>query len=398
MILSSLLSYFTVNMLSSKLSRKNPSKPVLAARDLREQPVNGNAQRGTKRARVLQETTNINLKEKVNKKKKKKPTEEDKENIPPEKLVVVWSSQEAVKPRRQPVALYACDSEKYKSNGHLFSSDYLHSIIRAMNSNEEKSTSLFPNPNYFDGQSDLRPHMRTVLFTWLCEVHMKFKLREVVLWATFQICDRFLSKARVLRKNLQLVGCASLWIACKYHEIYAPMGQDLVHISDKAFTKSCLLSMECKICEALDYQFSIPNAFQFLDRYTEVAVGSIKEARLKNRVKWLARYGMERFHMQVKALKYTPSMLAAGALFAALKLTAHKWTGLCQACSGYTANQLLWKNGEGELSIFREIKMSIMDFDLKAHKAIILKYKAQERGCVSTLRKKEDNAVRTRPS
>jgi len=44
--------------------------------------------------------------------------------------------------------------------------------------------------------------------------------------------------------------------------------------------------MECRFCNVLGFEFSIPNAFQFLDRYTNVALESVKDARLQNRVKW----------------------------------------------------------------------------------------------------------------
>jgi len=148
--------------------------------------------------------------------------------------------------------------------------------------------------------------------------------------------------------------------------------------------------MECRICDALSYKFSIPNALQFLDRFTEVAINSIKKDRLKKRVKWLARYAMERYHLQVKALQYCPSLLAAGALFAALKLTSHRWTSSCERVSGYSESKLLPKhNSEGELSIFEQIKKAIMEFNSPNHQAIIVKYRTQERGGVSTLRKKE---------
>jgi len=224
----------------------------------------------------------------------------------------------------------------------------------------------------------------------MTEAHLKFKLKEVVLWVAFQICDRFLSKSNINRNKLQLVGCTSLWIASKYHEIYPPMACDLVYFSHKAFTKKSIIEMECRICETLDFQFSIPNAFQFLERYTDVALCSIQEPLLKTRVKWLARYGMERLHMQVKALKYTPSLLAAGALYAALKLTSHRWTKSCESCSGYTEEQINPKVlPAGEQAIFVLIKMAILDFDSQSHQAIIFKYKTPERGCVSRLRKKE---------
>jgi len=222
-------------------------------------------------------------------------------------------------------------------------------------------------------------------------------LREVVLWATFQICDRFLSKEIVNRKNLQLVGCTAIWIASKYHEIYPPLASDLVHISDNAFTKDCIIAMECRICNVLKWKFSIPNAFQFLDRYTNVGLDSIKESRLKNRVRWLARYGMEKFHLHVQALQYCPSLIAAGALYAALKLTSHKWYKSCETCSGYSESELLKKLlNAGEHSIFELIKSSILEFDNKLHYAVIFKYSTPERGSVSTLRRKCKTVARIR--
>lgn len=226
---------------------------------------------------------------------------------------------------------------------------------------------------------------------------MQFELREVVLWMAFQICDRFLSKVNVHRKKLQLVGCTCIWIASKYHEIYPPLASDLVHMSDMAFTKDDIIAMECEICNSLSYKFSIPNAFQFLDRFTEVAIENINEKRLKNRVKFLARYAMERFHMQMKALQYCPSLLAAGSLFAALKLTSHRWTSSCEFVSGYSASKMLSKFApEGERSIFEQIKKAVMDFNSSTHQAIIVKYRKAERGSVSALRKKEKTVERQR--
>jgi len=101
---------------------------------------------------------------------------------------------------------------------------------------------------------------------------MKFELREVVLWAAFQICDRYLSKVNINREKLQLVGCTALWIASKYHEIYPHLADNLVHVSDNAFTKGDIVEMECRMCDVLSFQFSIPTAFQFLDRYTNIAM------------------------------------------------------------------------------------------------------------------------------
>jgi hypothetical protein len=368
-----------------------------------------NQKEGKRKRRVLGEKTNLTSDLLQNSKRSKHlRSEEDKENIPP--ADIEFPTFAAPKPlplsrkvhhtkeqRAQP--LFACDIARCREDGHLFTWEYVVSVSRAMVKNEKRSANLLPNPDYFLKQTNIRPRMRTILFSWMTEVHIQFELREVVLWASFQICDRFLSKVNIHREKLQLVGCTCIWIASKYHEIYPPLATDLVHMSDKAFTKDDIIAMECQICKCLSYKFSIPNAFQFLDRFTEVAVGNIKEERLKNRVKFLARYAMERFHMQVKALQYCPSLLAAGALFAALKLTSHRWTSLCEYVSGYSESKLFPKFApEEEMSIFEQIKKAVMNFNSSTHQAIILKYRKADRGSVSTLRKKEKTVMRQRTS
>merc|ERR1719289_98987 len=332
-----------------------------------------------------------------NKKRKQVVSGDDKENIPPQEanerpFTIPKPKPEPTKNgnKGETQPIFSCDIFRCKKDGHLFVLEYVRSVTRALVNNEQKSADLLPNPNYFLKQTNIRPRMRTILFSWMTEVHLQFELKEVVLWAAFQICDRFLSKVNVHRGKLQLVGCTSIWIASKYHEMFPPLAVDLVHLSNRAFTTDDIIAMECQICKTLSYKFSIPNAFQFLDRFTEVATNSIKDKRLKNRVKWLARYAMERYHLQVNALQYCPSLLAAGALFAALKLTSHRWTSSCERASGYSASKLLPKHkSEGELSIFEQIKKAVMDFNSPNHEAIIVKYKKAERGSVSTLRKKE---------
>merc|ERR1719320_566556 len=100
---------------------------------------------------------------------------------------------------------------------------------------------------------------------------------------------------------------------------------------------------------------------------------SVKETRLKKRVKWLARYAMERFCIDLRSLKYRPSLLAAGALYTALRLTSHRWTRSCEVCSGYTEAQLAQKVSQaGERSIFEFMKRIVLHFDSQSHCSIIL--------------------------
>jgi len=375
--------------------------------------------KGKKRSRkTLRDRTNLQAQDQNESKIKKikVANDEDKENIPPEESeAVVLASQETVPPLDESEApslasheaaaviitketakgeqfelIFPSDIKRSEKDGHLLPIEYKPDLTLTMFSNERKSADLFPDPNYFQRQTDIQQWMRTKLYTWLSEVHLEFKLREVVLWASFQICDRFLSKVDIPREKLQLVGCTSMWIACKYHEVNPPMAADMINISDNHFTNPDLLTMEVRICDNLSFQFSLPNALHFLERFTEVAIESVQELRLKNRVKWLARYGMERFHLNVKSLQYCPSMLAAGALYAALILTSHSWTKPCVVVSGYSVKQL--QQGPKDRSIFYQIKKIIMNFGCTSHKAVIRKYSASNRGSVSMLRRKRKSS------
>lgn len=89
--------------------------------------------------------------------------------------------------------------------------------------------------------------MRSILIDWLIDVHLKFKLLPETLFLTINLIDRYLSKNAILRSKLQLVGVSSLFIACKYEEIYAPELKDFVYVCDHAYNKEEILEMEGRI-------------------------------------------------------------------------------------------------------------------------------------------------------
>jgi cyclin B len=116
--------------------------------------------------------------------------------------------------------------------------------------------------------------MRAILVDWLIEVHFKFKLLPETLFLTINLIDRYLDKAPVHRTKLQLVGAASMLIASKYEEIYAPEVKDFVFITDKAYTKEEILKMEYSILSLLNFNVCTPSAYRFLERFSKVANAS----------------------------------------------------------------------------------------------------------------------------
>lgn len=66
---------------------------------------------------------------------------------------------------------------------------------------------------------------------------------DETLFLTVNLIDRYLEKEVVPRKKLQLVGVTAMLLACKYEEVSVPVVEDLVLISDRAYSKGQILEM-----------------------------------------------------------------------------------------------------------------------------------------------------------
>ena len=169
---------------------------------------------------------------------------------------------------------------------------------------------------YMGKQNDINEKMRAILIDWLVEVHLKFKLMIETLYLTVNVIDRYLEKETITRNKLQLVGVTAMFLASKYEEIYAPECRDFVYISDKAYTREQILAMEGGVLAKLNFQLTTPNAYVFLKRFSKV-VGIISAPRSKTEL--LANFLVELTLQEYKMLKYLPSMIAASAVYLALK-------------------------------------------------------------------------------
>ena len=184
--------------------------------------------------------------------------------------------------------------------------------------------------------------MRMILVDWIVEIHLKYKLQAQTLWLTVNILDRYLEKEQVLRAKLQLVGVCALLIASKHEEIYPPQVKDCVYVTDYAYSKNEVLSMETTILNTLDFAISIPTGYHFFCRY----LNCIKASDL---TRHMASYFAERNLQESDMLCLLPHKFAAAAIYAALKQqngtildleNATIWTTALQEESGFTANDL----------------------------------------------------------
>lgn len=226
--------------------------------------------------------------------------------------------------------------------------------------------------DYMNSQPELNAKMRAILTDWLVEVHRKFDLMPESLYLTINIVDRYLSVRTVPRRELQLVGISAMLIACKYEEIWPPEVNDLIAISDSAYSREQILAMEKAILGQLGWYLTVPTPYVFLVRYTKASVPTDNE--MENMVFFLTELGF--IHYSV-IMTNNPSKLAASAVYAA-RCTLNKtpaWTETLKHHTGYDEDEL------------RDCAKTLVNFHACASetklKAVYRKYVNPEKGAVA---------------
>eukprot|EP01038_Epipyxis_sp_PR26KG_P003985 gene3985-5709_t len=194
-----------------------------------------------------------------------------------------------------------------------------------------------PKP-YMSRQSDINYKMRAILVDWLLEVHYKFKLQTATLWLCVNILDRYLEIVDIPRSKLQLIGVSSLFIACKYEESLPPEVRDCVYITDYAYDREEVLKMESSILTALTFNLLVPTGYHFITRL-------LNRIKASTRTTLLASYYAERNLQEQECFVVLPHVLAAAAVYLALKQQAPRsekvWNRTLEEESGLTEADLI---------------------------------------------------------
>jgi len=184
--------------------------------------------------------------------------------------------------------------------------------------------------------------MRGVLLDWLIEVHLQFKLLQETLYMTVAIIDRFLQvEGLTIRRNkLQLVGVTAMFIASKVEEMYAPEINDFVYITDNAYSSTEIRQMELRILRTINFGLGRPLPLHFLRRNSKAGDVDVLQHTV-------AKYLLEASITEYEMAHCSPSIMAASALFLALRLLepdvtlASCWNSSLQHYSSYTTQQLI---------------------------------------------------------
>jgi len=137
----------------------------------------------------------------------------------------------------------------------------------------EKEPDYMVSPTYLEKQStDIKDTSRAFLIEWVIDVQRKFRLLPETLFVAVQICDRYLSTVKCKKSDLHLIGVTSILISTKYEEIYPPEMHELISVSENKFKKAEVLAMEFKMLLALDFDFTQPSIYRFLERFRKISI------------------------------------------------------------------------------------------------------------------------------
>lgn len=212
--------------------------------------------------------------------------------------------------------------------------EYAPNIFEALFAGEEREA-IAVRPDYMELQPEVNGKMRSILVDWLVEVHVKYRLRPETLYLAVNLLDRYMSKASVTRKRLQLNGVVALFIAAKFEEVEPPTIQQFVYITDNAYTREDILTLECSMLIALQFEVVVPTAWHFLERLLRA---NNSDARYQS----LARYILELSLPDLRSLCYKQSTLAAAALLLSNELAGRSpaWPPVVERCARHSEASL----------------------------------------------------------
>ena len=215
------------------------------------------------------------------------------------------------KEKEKPDYLYLNFNFQNSQENVSFVGEYLEEIYMNLLLEESQAT-IKPKFGYMDTQPEINEIMRAILIDWIIDVHLRFNLRQETLFLTIWLIDTYLSFAFVPRDKLQLLGITCLLISCKSHEIYYPQNNKLIEMTDNAYSKEEMLTMENEILKKLNFFIVCPNPIDFYNILS-------KMFNFEKKQYYLGNYFIESALVNYQILKYSSSVIASSCTYLVMK-------------------------------------------------------------------------------
>ena len=266
-----------------------------------------------------------------------------------------------------------------KINNVQIPKEYLNIIYYNLLKEEEREIKPMPDYTYMSRQNEINEKMRSILVDWIIEVHFKFGFTDETLFMTVSIIDRYLSIAQISRTNFQLLGITALMIACKHEEIDLPKINDFIYITDNAYVKEEVIKMEEMVLSKLNFSFLYPSPIKFFEFLS-------LHFHFEKKHHMMGKYLMESFLLDVKNMKYKPSIISCACTYIVMKFFKMPNYHDSYTKKFYVLDEAVGKYSEHNIKeCAKDICLYVDNINKTNYKACLKKYSKPEQEKVSII-------------
>jgi len=229
--------------------------------------------------------------------------------VPPASTVPPPRLPAAVAPttRTAPAGLITAEGAEHGGHeGPQAVQEYVQDIYTRLYREE---TTLLPRPSYMETQPYVNAEMRAILVDWLVDVHRcrRSRMSNETLYLAVNIIDRYMSKKKVSRGWLQLLGVTALLIASKYEEIEPCTAAEMAYVTNRTYGEQQVCRGEIEVLSTLGFRIAVPTPAHFL---LHLQMMSNCDALQRE----VSLYVLELGLLHMGMLRYKPSRMASAAL------------------------------------------------------------------------------------
>lgn len=215
-------------------------------------------------------------------------------------------------------------------------------IYRRLRSMERNSVMT---PDFLQFQLEISEGIRLIVIDWLVDLTSFFKLKDEVVFLAINVLDRFLAiSPSIPKRKMQLIGSGALVIAakCEEEQGQSPSFEDVVYMSDGAFSQSELVRMEASILKELNFHVRIPSIITFLPYVLNESGwnSQIRDSHFGEVIMYICHLALMSSAMQ----QFLPSIVAKGVMRIAMVLNeGSSWLSLWEESSDDEPHRMLVK-------------------------------------------------------
>ena len=227
---------------------------------------------------------------------------------------------------------------------------------------KKKEKEMIDTGSFLTGKQCVTPALRATAVNWIVKAHLRMQLHTDTLFTAVDLMDHYLTVAHIERSQLQLLCCASLFVAAKNEEVSAPSAVEFAQLTKYKFSVFEITQMEKDLLQKVEWRVSPVHSSHFLKRFVRFAVPSAD-------MTMLAYFVNETALLDERMRDVTPSLRAAAAVCLAVRLIQYQWTPVMTEVTGYDAGAL-----QGTVD---QLLSAVHRFNSSKFDAVRVKYRAK---------------------